>query len=134
MIQRIQSVYLLLSALILALGSILTPKFIVDGTPIAASDNYIHIGLIGLVAGINLATIFLYKNRQQQVVLNRLSIIILFVVFGLYVWDFVDYNQESAVQFGLGAIVPFIGVILLVLANRGIMKDETLVRAADRFR
>jgi hypothetical protein len=35
---------------------------------------------------------------------------------------------------GLGLIMPLIVIVLAVMANKAITKDENLVKSADRFR
>ncbi|TNE30441.1 MAG: DUF4293 family protein [Bacteroidetes bacterium] len=134
MIQRIQSVYLLLSAIVMSAGIFLSPLFMVNGEAIVLSSSGFYVALAGGAAGISLANIFAYRNRRSQVVLNRLNIIASFVLSGFIVVDFINQPEGAIVEVGLGMMMPLINVILLVLANRGIMKDEMLVKAADRLR
>lgn len=134
MIQRIQSIYLLLAGLAMSVGMYLFPLLIINNEPVALKDNEVFLIMAGLSAGISLANIFLYKTRQRQVVLNRLNIILAFVLVGLILKDWLGAGEGAQVQGGVGMAMPLVSVILLVLANRGIMKDETLVRAADRLR
>lgn len=82
---------------------------------------------------ISIFSIFRYKNRQQQVVSGRINIILNFVFFGFLMYMFYDGMKEED-SLGLGAFVPLAVVILVTMANRAIMKDEALVRAADRLR
>lgn len=134
MIQRIQTVYLLISALVMSLGTYTTELFSVNGELIMLSHSIYFVLLSGGVAGISLATLFYYKNRKAQVVLNRISTILTFVLIGLILVEFLGQPSEANVKIGLGMLLPLMNVILLVLANRAIMKDEMLVRAADRLR
>lgn len=82
---------------------------------------------------ISIFSIFRYKNRQQQVVSGRINVIINFVFFGFLMYMFYDGMNEGD-SLGTGAFIPLAVVILVTLANRAIMKDETLVRATDRLR
>ena len=85
-----------------------------------------------------IATIFLYKNRKQQMTLC--SVIILFSV----IW-YVDYalmvsgvvglpNVEGTCQVKWAACLPLVAIILVAMARKGVSDDEKLVRAADRIR
>ncbi len=72
-----------------------------------------------------------YKARKKQFIINRLNMLInlaLVVYLVIKVFNTPDISTET------GAIFPLLSVILLSLANRLIMKDERLVRAADRIR
>lgn len=75
--------------------------------------------------------IFQYKARKKQFVINRLNMLINLALVVYLVFK-VFNTPDIATQ--TGAIFPLLSVILLSLANRMIMKDERLVRAADRVR
>lgn len=95
------------------------------------------------VALIALVSIFLYKKRQLQVRfvaggLLFLTIYIAFLLFvkidglekgitALYTDPVVSYNKISA-------CFPILQVLLFILAQRAIRKDERIVRSADRLR
>ncbi|MBO9565623.1 MAG: DUF4293 domain-containing protein [Niastella sp.] len=141
MIQRIQSVWLLLAAA----ASFLTLRFsfysgniIKEGQPkafsslIATNDILLTIttvatGLLALVA------IFLYKNRKLQ---TRLCLIALLlsglnlVLFYIQVKKFVP--QEG--NYDLTAFVAIVVPVLIILAIRGIYRDQKLVKSLDRLR
>jgi len=79
--------------------------------------------------------IFAYKNRMFQARLCRLN---MFLIFGWYIVAIV-YTRTlpeagSGMSFGIGWYLPFISMILYLLARRGIIADEKLVKAADRLR
>ena len=61
--------------------------------------------------------------------LNRISIILCFVFVGILVFVF-----DVASNFEWINIIPLFSIILLVLANRAIKKDEDLIRSIDRIR
>ncbi len=134
MIQRIQSVYLFVAALSTGLAVWFVPLFTVKGEPKLAVQYPVFLSLFLITAAISLFTIFRYKKRQHQVVGGRLNIIIDFVLFGLLLYMyFSGFNTEKS-SLGLGSFLPLIHVVLTTLANRAIMHDEAMVRAADRFR
>lgn len=134
MIQRIQSVYLLLAALTMSAGIYSLPLMEIGGEPYALKESPTYLIMAGLSAGISLATIFGYKNRRTQVVMNRLNIILTFVLIGLIMAGFLGEPEHVEANIGMGMIMPLMNVVFLVLANRGIQKDELLVRSADRLR
>ncbi len=75
--------------------------------------------------------IFQFRARKKQFIINRLNMLInlaLVVYLVIKVFNTPDISTET------GAVFPLLSVILLSLANRLIMKDERLVRAADRIR
>ncbi len=75
--------------------------------------------------------IFQFKDRKKQFVINRLNMLI---NLGLVVLLVIRVFNTESIATETGAIFPLLSIILLSLANRLIMKDEKLVRAADRIR
>jgi hypothetical protein len=141
MIQRIQTVWLFLAALC----AIFTYRFSfysgnklgVDNKPLfdkltASSHFILLISTAILIAGC-LFIIFLYKNRKGQLWLTigaiALSVINLIIYFG-QTNKFLS-NESS---YDLTAIFALIIPIFLILAARGIWKDEKLVKSLDRLR
>jgi peptidoglycan/LPS O-acetylase OafA/YrhL len=134
MIQRIQSVYLLLAALVSGCVIFFLPLFVFSDSSYMILDDAIFTATTVLSALISLYSIFRYKNRRQQLVSGRINIIINFVFFGFLLYMFFAGITKEGVSLGLGSFMPLVAVVLITLANRGIMKDEMLVRAADRLR
>jgi hypothetical protein len=134
MIQRIQSVYLFIAFLFSGVISFFVPLFTLTESSRYLMDYPVFMALFILSAIISFYSIFRYKNRQQQVVAGRFNIIINFSVFGFIGYTWYESLAMEIGKLGLGAFIPLISVILISLANRAIMKDEALVRAADRFR
>ncbi len=144
MIQRIQSIYLFLS-LVVSGGLVFVFDLwrIEDGTPVFAgslfkSTDTIHL-FIGiaffLVALLAFVSIFLFKNRKLQITLNRINIVINFVLLSLLVYVLLNISGETAVsEKGIGSFLPLVSIVLLVLANRAIQKDEDLVKSVERIR
>ena len=95
--------------------------------------------LLGAVSVlIALVTIFMYKNRKLQI--NLCNINLLFSVL----W-YVDYllmylrvigleKVEGTMGIDVGACLPLVAIIMLLMARKGVSDDEKLVRAADRIR
>ncbi|MFC4740348.1 DUF4293 domain-containing protein [Flavobacterium ponti] len=136
MIQRIQSLYLFISALL----SAVVPMFFELWTdakqmPVYFTSDILYIILFGLSAVMALVSILLFKKRQNQFVLNRLNIILNFILIGLFVYRTLNLSGEASVsEKGIAMFVPLVSIVLLVLANKAIKKDEDLVKSVDRLR
>lgn len=143
MIQRIQSIFLLLAAA--ALLGLFGLPFASTAEPVTASalfadqtynilDHTALSVLFILAAVICLLSIFLFNNRKLQM---RLSIAAIVGAIAGLAFAGVLFTQDSAgdsAQFGLGFGLPVVAIILTFLAYRSIKKDETLVKSMDRLR
>jgi hypothetical protein len=131
MIQRIQTIYLLIASIAFALLSFKIPFWSLnDEFMYAQNDNKLYLLLITLFV-FSLIGIFLFKKRTVQMKLLRLSILIEFVVV---VRLFLTYRELNT---PLDAKVFFLlmsAFVALLLAYRGVKKDEDLVRSVDRIR
>ncbi|WP_422089375.1 DUF4293 domain-containing protein [Tenacibaculum ovolyticum] len=145
MIQRKQSIYLFIAVIISAgLTSIFsiwtnsqnnTPIFIVDLLSGASIIETIVPVLFFISALLSFVTIFLFKNRQLQFVLGRLNILINLFLLGILIYLSQTLSGETLVsEKGIGMFFPIIVILLLVLANKAIKKDEDLVKSVDRLR
>ncbi|MDY0343917.1 MAG: DUF4293 domain-containing protein [Lentimicrobium sp.] len=93
----------------------------------------------GIIVLVILISIFLFKKRRQQMRLVKLSILMNVILVGLIFFVYAsligktlntsaDYSGDAGIYF------PLICLIMLILANRAILKDEKLVRSVDRLR
>jgi hypothetical protein len=143
MIQRIQSIYLLL---ILILSSLLFffpfQTNIIGFSEIKdiqlsllnTSNTYLFIAsVINLIVIINTATtILMYKRRPLQILLCH---IISVDVIVLTVFMYIGSSQiEGLPTYKLPYIIPILNIILAQLARYYIKKDEELVKSANRIR
>ncbi|MDO7170568.1 DUF4293 domain-containing protein [Mariniflexile sp. AS56] len=136
MLQRIQTVYLFLAALVSA-GLIFVLHLWVtnDDVIMYAKDNVQYLGLFLGSALLSIITIFKYKNRKSQFMLGRLNIILNFILLGLFVYQSLNVSGETAVsEKGIGMLLPIVSIVFLALANKAIKKDEDLVKSVDRLR
>ena len=136
MIQRIQSLYLFISALLSALVPMFFPLWKdAKDIPVYFTNDIIYIIGLGLSTVMALICILLFKKRQNQFVLNRLNIILNFILIGLFVYRTLNLSGEASVsEKGIAMFVPLVTIVLLVLANKAIKKDEDLVKSVDRLR
>lgn len=113
MIQRVQTIYLLLSGIALAISAIFEKVFFLQ-----CLSGAMALACFGLV--------FVYGNRPLQA---KLCV----VLMGLGI---VYYIALAILQPVLDwyAAMPMVGLLFLFLARKSIVKDEKLVRSLDRIR
>lgn len=152
MIQRIQSLYLLLATAFMSLTLFMPiATFVVDGqtyeltafslTCGEISQSTIWLGIILAIAtALPLITIFLFKKRTLQIRLCAVEVVLLIgslVLVALYYWLTSRLFEGLVIdhrQFGWAAPMPIVALVLSYLASRAIFKDEVLVRSLDRIR
>lgn len=155
MIQRIQSLYLamvIMLSLLFFTGNIfnfadasgkvfnlimagnLTDH---EGTTLTHLDNlWPLIVLLILISSVSLITILLYKNRKVQLLL-AVSVIVMVSCFAValswYAYSVTRIYSLTIIP-GLKMTIPVFDLIFSILAWRGILKDDRLVRSYDRLR
>ena len=129
MLQRIQTIWILLSVLSAAFLYITAQDVEVFGkTPIISISSVVLV-LVGAFS------LFSFKNRKRQILLNYISIIINALLIGILVYWV--QNLSGGIDFpekGIEPVFPLIAVICLFIANIFIKKDERLVKSVDRLR
>ena len=75
-------------------------------------------------------SILLYNNRNLQLLIVRLGMLVSLVVLGALIWII----QGDGAAASWGVVVPFVNIVLAFLASKGIQKDEAKVRSLDRLR
>ncbi len=96
------------------------------------------IGILSLLSAVfSFATIFLFKKRVLQMRFCVFNALLLLAIIGLIVFLTWFYIRELNVEL-VGAkfwlAFPCVSFILQLLARRGILKDETLIRMSNRLR
>ncbi|WP_378186813.1 DUF4293 domain-containing protein [Aquimarina sp. W85] len=136
MLQRIQTIYLLLAAGVSGAVCLFLPYGLNNqGDALYAYTEPAIFGLYMVSAGLSLLTIFLFKNRKLQFVLGRVNILLNFILLGVFVYWSLTVSGETIVsEKGIGMLIPIISIVLLVMANRAIKRDEDLVKSVDRLR
>lgn len=160
MIQRIQTVYLLLAVVCVVLG-MCHPVGVfraADSTPLADLYNLwvsteldgvvAHtvlpwaglFGLLALVASLLTIDIFLFKRRAFQLRLVNFSMLILVGYYIALIGFVLYFNHQNGLELftalrpSVWAALPLVALILCYLAFRGILKDHLLVKSLDRLR
>ena len=136
MLQRIQTIYIIISALIMGCLYIWFPSIIDEaGNVVIARNELLVFGLIFVSIALAVISILSFKKRQLQFVLNRLNIISNFVLLGVFVYRSLKVSGETLVsEKDIGVLLPIISIVFLVLANKALKKDEDLVKSVDRLR
>lgn len=147
MIQRIQSIFLLLASA--SAFALFVFPFGTTSAPVAESEIYldsvynIHdsLGLLvlfSIAGGLALISIFMFKNRKTQLLVGRLAIVaniigfILVIVF--YFNNAAELQEVNDQENYVGLSLPFVFLLFAILAQRAISKDDKLVRSSDRLR
>jgi uncharacterized membrane protein len=140
MLQRLQTVWLLLAAVLEAatlrlsffsgnkLDAATNQKTWIEFT---AMQNVFILILTIAVAVAALVAIFMYKDRKRQLLIALITTVVAVVAILLYFQqktNFVEANLD------LTALTAFFVPVFLLLAARGIYKDDQLVKSADRLR
>jgi hypothetical protein len=137
MIQRIQTLYLFLTFIVVAALPYIFPLWTLDnGKTYFFMQSQIYVILFGLSTAITVYSIISFKKRQTQFVLNRLNIILNLILLGLFVYHSLNISGETPAvsEKGIGMFLPILAILLLALANKAIKKDEDLVKSVDRLR
>ena len=139
MLQRIQTIYLILAAVITGVLPFIFPLWKEQvGTEIV--DFYFmkemsYVALFGLSTALSVVSIISFKKRQNQFVMGRLNIILNLILLGLFVYRLLTLSGETTVsEKGIGMFLPIVAIVFLVLANKAIKKDEDLVKSVARLR
>jgi hypothetical protein len=137
MIQRIQTIYLLLAFVVTGILLFFIPLWTMkDGKDFYFMQSQVYTILLGLSTTLTLLSIVSYKKRQNQFVIGRLNIILNLILLGLFVYRSLNLSGETPIvsEKGIGMFLPVVAIVLLVLANKAIKKDEDLVKSVDRLR
>lgn len=125
--QRIQTLYLLISTVLIAL------LFFCDKAEgISFTQYFPYLILIIVVTLLNILALTTYRFRVFQM---RTAILSSIVTLALQVWilmDFFTCGKEE--HFHITAVFPIITIILNLLAARAIFADELIVRSSSRLR
>lgn len=149
MIQRIQSVYLAVAIICLALLFVFPfssyPNMDFTILELTNSDEsgakILYPLAINVILSIVLSifSIISFNDRKRQILLNKINFVVLLV---LLIVMFLDFNniesalpiQKTDISYGIGMFFPIVALISLLMANRFITKDEKLIKSMDRIR
>ncbi|SDD10186.1 DUF4293 domain-containing protein [Niabella drilacis] len=138
MIQRKQTLWLLLSVICAGLtfkfpfynGTVNGTEGVAGADMNAASNIWLTL-LTGAVAALGLITIFLYKNRKQQLQLTFLGLIASVGLIALYASYIREFHTGGI---AITAILSLLVVVGFFFALKGIRRDQKLIRDLNRLR
>ena len=150
MIQRIQSLYLLLAGIILLLCPFLPVADLLRGGHLMAvrlsglldeetglmEQNLWLPTLVFLSGFLSIANIFIFKDRTRQIRIARLNIGV--TILAAILTPIITFLQKTEIEdiliFRTPIVFPSIAGVFIFLAYRGIKKDDDLIKSADRLR
>lgn len=152
MIQRIQSIYLIVAA-ICSISALFMPFVYfanpvndvilhafhytdADGEMLPEIGNTASIGIMFIIsAAFSIFSIFLYKKRTLQIRMCLFNFVIsLGALLQIYLYSRTFGQDDVTITIKIGSIVPIVTAIILLLAVWSIRKDELLVKSLDRLR
>ncbi|MDB2633236.1 DUF4293 domain-containing protein [Flavobacteriaceae bacterium] len=142
MIQRIQSIYLLLVIFLSIVAPFFFKLWVEADNEVFAFDLFAYESILYKLVPISfiisallaLISIFRFNDRQQQFVLGRIIILINLFLLGILIYLSLNIPGEIFSEKGIGMFIPSIVILFSVLANKAIRKDENLVKSVDRLR
>lgn len=147
MIQRIQSIWLLLAALFgvgIFLFGILSITYTDKGIEVTQTlkileYSYLLAVLAIAIVALPLVAIFMFKNRKQQTNFVVLAIVFNIGFLAFYLMGIESFKTDhvppvTSSAFGVASFMPIGAIIFLFLAISGIRKDQKLVKSLDRLR
>lgn len=145
MIQRIQSILLLLGAISIGLlynfpfatSDKSVGTFLSDQKYDLLDSNFLLI-FAGLSLVLLIGTLFTYSNRSLQIKLGKFSLIslILFIILIIFLFyqEFMGVQSNANVEDGVGLYLPILSLVLTIVSLKYINKDDKLVKSMDRLR
>jgi len=153
MLQRIQTVYLLIVALLTA-ATVFFPLavFQIEGElyvldvfglcPLANPEALLYPAwglfvLTAIISLLSIAAIVLFKKRMLQIrfcIFNAIIMLGFYVFFAFTVYQLKQQHEVALDSLKIALSFPLISLILDYLAIRSIGADEVLVRSLDRLR
>lgn len=141
MIQRPQSLYLVLGAGLLAVFAALTFEWVPGLASMSAAYAPLTAAAAVLAAIVALVAVFLYKDRKRQRrVIGVAQVLALLALVPLLAGLFLSTPDAPAVEPAAGygpyliALVPLVAFVLLRMARRGVDRDIATIRSMDRLR
>ena len=160
MIQRVQSIYLLLTSVLTGLTAwfelaiyysgdqeifrygLFGNRAASDGELFVPGNWMVHVVIVALSTLLALFIIFIFKNRKLQLKLGQFKYLLLVaIILSIYfsvrnlinISPLNDFENVKPIYW-IGFYMPVAAIAFQFLANRGIKKDEELVKSVERLR
>ena len=140
MLQRIQSIYLLLATAVAGLAFVFpfgsaastTDGIFQDGL-LTYSDDTILLATVAASAALALVAIFLYRNYALQKGVSRVALVANVGAESVAVYDLFGSGAAGA-GIGISLFLPTVAIVCIALALRGIQHDERIIKSSNRIR
>lgn len=152
MLQRIQTIYLLLVIVLVILSIFFPLATFINGSAVVQFYSFglepsatgvsitfpIYVGIF-MIIGVSIAAIGLFKNRKRQLLFGKINYLLILLTLVLLLVE-VDFLSEKLLEendlpvYGMGTYFIVCTLPLVFLANRAIKKDEALIKSLDRLR
>ncbi len=151
--QRIQTVWWLLALVLMAVmpwqdlfiftkeaeslvlnASNFSEGFLLEGLSLILWNTVLPLSMLSAL--ISLVSIFIYKKRILQMRLSTLNSLLLLALIGVLSYIAYEHCATLVYDFGFTFYLsfPLVSFIAQLLARRGVVKDETLIRVSQRLR
>lgn len=140
MIQRIQTVWLLVAAVLAGLSFKLSffsgnklnaTTNVKEWIEFTANQSVFTMIIAVAITVAALIAIFMYKDRKRQMLITLCTAVVSIIQIFLY---FNAKSNFSEANLDLGSLLCFAVPVCLVLAAIAIYKDDKMVKSADRLR
>lgn len=155
MIQRIQSLYLLLAAIAAAVMfffplavfygdhnfkmyvyqlSFFDPN---PGLDVGAYFLLPILGMVVLIIFLSILSLLNFKNRKRQLMMIKVNMAFTLIFLAGFFFGYMRLLEGfvgNAPEYQFASFMPVVIFLFLILANRGVQKDEKLIRSMDRLR
>lgn len=131
MIQRIQSVYLLISGISMALVSFKILVYEIGIIKYFASDDIQLFVLTIVIMFLSLLAFAMFKSRLLQMKFIRLALVLNLVISIRLILLYFQFGAQLSIS---AILFVVFSIIALIMAFRGVLKDDQLIRSADRIR
>ena len=137
-IQRIQSVYLFISAVLMAVYSFLDVALVQNLTGALEKLSLFNASAISfilsiLVAVLSLVTIFKYKQLNYQIGLCIVNCILIVTQLVVLVVELMS-QEFNSVELFICNCMPIVSLIFMILSISAIRRDKKLLSSYDRLR
>ena len=146
-IQRLQTVYLLLAAILMAVFTFMPVMNVLNDAGEYVL-NAVSTGFVGaptspcwlllcmdvLIVALLFITVFKYKNLPLQMKLCKIGVLLIVALLvSIFVMWYMQRGHGIALM-SLWTIMPFVAIFLTLLAHKGIKSDKKLLSDSERLR
>jgi len=147
MIQRVQTLFLIISAILIGILFALpfaeiakdavvylfnSKGILLDG--VVKQSGFVVIAIITIILAVSVFAIFDFKNRKRQINTILLNIVLKLALLGILVFYSCFLFSGAQISLKVGMVFPLLAIVFDYLAISGIRKDEALIRSIDRIR